>query len=134
MTQDLMFYDGTCGLCHRAVLFALRRDPEGVRFRFAPIGGTTWRETIEGKFPRLPDSIVLRTADGRILVRSDAVLWIGERLGGGWRSLARIVGLLPRWLLDAGYDGVARIRKKLFAPPPGACPILPADLRSRFLS
>jgi predicted DCC family thiol-disulfide oxidoreductase YuxK len=41
--------------------------------------------------------------------------------------------LLPRWLLDIGYDGVARIRKHLFAPPPGACPILPAELRGRFL-
>lgn len=132
LEQDLLFYDGTCGLCHRSVLFALRHDLEGTRFRFSPIGGETWREMVEGKTPRLPDSLVLRTADGRVLVRSEAVLHIGERVGGGWQGVARLVGLLPRWLLDAGYDGVARVRKKLFAPPQGACPILPAELRGRF--
>ena len=36
---DLLFYDGTCGLCHRAVTFALARDPDGSRFRFAALQG-----------------------------------------------------------------------------------------------
>jgi predicted DCC family thiol-disulfide oxidoreductase YuxK len=134
LEQDLLFYDGGCGLCHRLVLFVIRHDLEGTRFRFGPIGGATWQQIIEGKIETLPDSVVLRTADGRILVRSDAVLHIVERLGGGWRSAGRVVSLLPRWLLDLGYDGVARIRKRLFAPPPGVCPILPAELRGRFLA
>jgi predicted DCC family thiol-disulfide oxidoreductase YuxK len=115
------------------VLFVMRHDPDGAKFRFAPIGGATWQDTIEGKTASLPDSLVLRTLDGRTLMRSDAVLHIGERLGGGWRGATRLVGLLPRWLLDLGYDGVARIRRHLFAPPPGLCPILPANLRTRFL-
>ena len=131
--QDLLFYDGGCGLCHRWVLLVMRHDPEGAQFRFAPIGGVTWNMAMQGRREALPDSLVLRTADGRTLVRSSAVLHIGERMGGGWRGIARAVGLLPRWLLDIGYDGVARIRKRLFAPPPGACPILPAELRGRFL-
>jgi predicted DCC family thiol-disulfide oxidoreductase YuxK len=130
---DLLFYDGTCGLCHRWVLLALRHDPEGTRFRFAPIGGVAWNQAIPVRDHSLPDSLVLRTADGRTLVRSDAVLHVAERMGGGYRIVARGAGLLPRWLLDIGYDMVARIRKRLFAPPPGACPILPANLKSRFL-
>jgi len=111
----------------------LRRDLEGSLFRFAPIGGAAWHDAMRGREGALPDSLVLRTADGRTLVRSDAVLHIAERMGGGWRIVARGAGLLPRWLLNIGYDGVARIRKRLFAPPPGACPILPAELRGRFL-
>lgn len=134
IAPELLFYDGSCGLCHRLVLFVVRHDPLGSLFRFAPIGGATWREVIEGKTSGLPDSLVLRTLDGRTLLRSDAVLHIGERLGRGWRVAARFAGLLPRWLLDIGYDGVARLRKHLFAPPPGVCPILPAELRSRFLA
>jgi hypothetical protein len=35
-------------------------------------------------------------------------------------------------LLDTGYDGIARIRHRIFAKPPDACPILPAPLRDRF--
>ncbi len=129
---DLLFYDGDCGLCHRWVLFLLRHDPEGSRFRFAPLGGEAWRAaSIVGE---LPDSLVLRTGDGRVLVRSAALLEIADRLGGRWRTLGRLAGLLPRWLLDLGYDGIARIRKRLFAPPPGPCPILPAQLRGRFLA
>ncbi len=131
---DLLFYDGGCGLCHRWVGFVLRHDPDGSRFRFAPIGGTTWNEAIpESLRQTLPDSLVLRTADGRTLVRSDAVLSIGERLGGGWRSLARVTGLLPRWPLDVGYDGIAKVRKRLFSAPAGSCPVVPAGLRARFL-
>jgi predicted DCC family thiol-disulfide oxidoreductase YuxK len=130
----LLFYDGSCGLCHHTVKFVLARDREGTRFRYAPIQGTAFTETFpEAQRSGFPDSIVVRTADGRTLVRSAAVLEIGERLGGGWRTLARLVGVLPRWLLDWGYDGVAKVRKLLFAPPVGACPLLPPELRGRFL-
>jgi predicted DCC family thiol-disulfide oxidoreductase YuxK len=132
LDHDLLFYDGTCGFCHRWVLFVLRHDPSGL-FRFAPIGGETWNALIQSAGEPLPDSLVLRTIDGRTLVRSQAVRQIGERLGDGWRTMARTAGLLPGWLLDLGYDGIARTRRLLFARPPGVCPIVPAELRARFL-
>jgi predicted DCC family thiol-disulfide oxidoreductase YuxK len=131
---DLLFYDGDCGLCHKSVLFALRRDLEGTRFRYAPIGGTTFQDGFSPEQrTTLPDSIVIRTADGRTLSRSDAVLHIGERLGGAWAALARFGSLFPRWLLNWGYDRIARVRKQLFAAPKSACPMLPPELRTRFL-
>jgi predicted DCC family thiol-disulfide oxidoreductase YuxK len=132
--MDLLFYDGSCGLCHRTVLWALRHDPDGSRFRFAPIGGETYLATFAASTrATLPDSIVLRSADGRVLVRSDAVLRVGERVEGGWGLLARWIGIVPRWLLDRIYDIIARVRRQLFAPPAGACPIVPRELRPRFL-
>ncbi|HTS88530.1 MAG TPA: DCC1-like thiol-disulfide oxidoreductase family protein [Gemmatimonadales bacterium] len=132
---DLLFYDGTCGLCHRLVTFVVGRDRQGTRFRFAPLAGDTFADTFQGtgRGLDLPDSVVIRTADGRTLVRSAAILHIGERLGGPWRATARLLGLLPRWLLDLGYDGVARVRRALFARPAESCPFLPPELRSRFL-
>jgi predicted DCC family thiol-disulfide oxidoreductase YuxK len=131
--SDLLFYDGTCGLCHRWVRFVVRHDADSRRFRFAPIGGRTWRATFTDRAGQdLPDSLVLRTADGRTLVRGEAVRHIGERLGGGCATLARLAGVLPRWLLDGGYDLVARSRRHLFARPASACPTLPAELRARF--
>ena len=136
MTQepDLMFYDGGCGLCHRSVKFVLARDLEGTRFRYAPLQGSTFQATYDAaRRGDLPDSVIVRTADGRTLVRSRAALHIGERLGGGWRMLARVVGLLPTWLRAWGYDRVARVRGRLFARPEGACPMLPPELRGRFL-
>lgn len=133
-SADLLFYDGGCGLCHRLVTSVLARDREGAMFRYAPLGGPTFVQRFsEEDRVTLPDSIVLQTADGRTMVRSAAVIHIGERLGGPWRILARIASLMPRWLLDLGYDALARIRVHLFAKPNGACPVLPPELRTRFL-
>ena len=82
---------------------------------------------------QLVDRLLQRQYRVRVLVRSRAALHICERLGGGWRMLARVVGLLPTWLLDWGYDRVARVRGRLFARPEGSCPMLPPELRGRFL-
>jgi predicted DCC family thiol-disulfide oxidoreductase YuxK len=130
---DLLFYDGTCGLCHRTVRFVIAHDPDGERFRFAPLDGPTFRTTIpESSRIGLPDSIVLRTADGSTLTRYAAVLHIGRRIGGFWATLANIGWIVPRWLGDLFYDGVARIRKRLFSAPTDTCPVTPVELRARF--
>ncbi len=129
-----LFFDGGCGLCHRAVLFLLRRDRDGSRFLFAPIGGETFREVLPGPFREtLPDSLVLRTARGDLLLRSEALLEAATLLGGAWRAAAAVARLLPRPLRDAVYDVVARARRRLFAPPRGSCPRVPEPLRRRFL-
>ena len=131
---DLLYYDGGCGLCHWWVTFILARDLSGTLFRYAPLAGPTFAAQYpEAERTQLPDSVVVRTADGRTLVRSAAAIHIGERLGGPWRTLARIASFLPRWLLDAGYNGIARIRYRLFSRPTGACPLVPPELRTRFL-
>ena len=76
--HDLVFYDGTCGLCHRLVLFALRRDPEGEMFQYAPLGGGTFGTAFPpDQRAGFPDSIVVRTGDGRTLFKSEAVLHLG---------------------------------------------------------
>lgn len=128
-----LFYDGDCGLCHRAVRVVLAADPEGRAFRFAPLGGETFRAAVPAATrAALPDSIVLREPDGALHVRTAALRAIGRRLGGGWGLAAAIAGFLPTRLLDAGYDGIARLRSRLFAKPAAACPMLPAHLRARF--
>jgi predicted DCC family thiol-disulfide oxidoreductase YuxK len=133
-TTETLFYDGGCGLCHRAVRFLLAEDrTAGGSFRFAPLGGPTFQATIAAPAD-LPDSLVLLTDDGRILTQSRAALHIGHRLGGLWRVLAGLVGLLPIPLLDRAYDAVAHVRHRLFARPAEACPIAPRELRSRLLA
>jgi predicted DCC family thiol-disulfide oxidoreductase YuxK len=131
---EILFYDGSCGLCHRAVRFLLWADREGRAFRFAPLGGSTFEARIPPSERRgLPDSMVLRTADGALLTRSAGALHVLRRLGGGWRVLAFLFGLVPRPLRDAAYDFVARVRLRLFARPDDACPVVPPPLRTRFL-
>jgi predicted DCC family thiol-disulfide oxidoreductase YuxK len=131
---ELLFYDGGCGLCHRAVRFVLWADPEGRAFRFAPLGGETFQALVPaGERERLPDSLVARTAAGVLLTRSTGALHALRRLGGAWRALAVLLGVVPRPIRDVVYDFVARVRFRLFARPKDACPFVPPPLRSRFL-
>lgn len=134
-TLDTLFYDGNCGLCHGAVRFALAEDPEGTALRFAPLDSDAFREKVPADVrAALPDSLVVATADRRVLTRSAGVLHLAGRLGGLWRALATIAGILPARLLDAAYDAVARARHRLAAKPKDACPLLPHHLRARFLA
>jgi predicted DCC family thiol-disulfide oxidoreductase YuxK len=130
--RERLYYDGTCGLCHRAVRFLLAEDPSGAAFRFAPLDSEAFRG-VSGHLPRpLPDSLILETADGAFLMRSAAVLRALARLGGLWRLLAAAGALIPTPLRDAAYDAVARVRYRLFARPAEACPVTPPHLRGRF--
>jgi predicted DCC family thiol-disulfide oxidoreductase YuxK len=131
--SEYIFYDGHCGLCHRAVKFVLKHDRSGNAFRFAPLQG----ETIQSHVPAerrasLPDTFVVLTRDGTLLMRSNASLHILERLGGGWRILANILRVIPRALRDLMYDFVARIRYRLFGRRDDLCPVVPPNLRARF--
>lgn len=111
-------YDGECGFCHGFVRFVLAEEPAGEGFRFAPLaaGGT----------------IEVRTGEGVLLTRSDAVLHVLCRLGGIWRIAAGIGRLMPRSIRDSLYTIFARLRRRLFRRPAQTCPLVPPDLRARF--
>ena len=133
MAVDLVFYDGTCGFCHWSVQFLLAQDRGGRRFNFAPLDGDTFRALIpESERAQLPDSVVVRTAAGRLLVRTAAVVHLLDRLGGWWRLLAFILRPIPAPMLDRLYNAFASIRHRLFRRPKSACPLLPPHLRQRF--
>jgi len=130
---DLVFYDGGCGLCHRAVRFLLERDADGSRFMFAPLDGVTFNERVDVRGVALPDSIVVLTRSGALLVRSRAALHLLDVLGRHWRLLAQSLRWLPSSLLDRAYDLVARVRHRFFERPDESCPVVPSHLRGRFL-
>jgi len=131
--EETLFYDGHCALCHGMVRFVLARDRRGSVARFAPLHGQLFREQApEAQRAALPDSLVLLTADGRWLTRSAAVLHILQRMGGPWRAVAAIARIVPEPIRDLAYDGVARIRYRVFGTREDVCPMIPASARSRF--
>jgi predicted DCC family thiol-disulfide oxidoreductase YuxK len=102
--------------------------------RFAPLAGRTFREQVgEREREALPDSLVLRTADGRVLARSAAVVESLRLAGGTGKVLAAVAGIVPASLADRVYALVARVRAGLFPAPTEACPRVPQDLEERFL-
>lgn len=129
---ELVFYDGHCALCHGAVKFILKRDQSGA-FHFAPLQGATFESRVAPEVRvTLPDSVAVLTGDGKLLIRSDAFLHILRRLGGGWKFLAGILGVVPRPLRDAVYNVIAKIRYRIFGKRDELCPIVPAEIRARF--
>jgi predicted DCC family thiol-disulfide oxidoreductase YuxK len=115
------------------VKFVLRHDRSGQAFRFAPLRGETFLGRVAAeRRVGLPDSVVVLTGDGELLVRSAAFLHIFRRLGGRWRVLAALLSVIPRGLRDLVYDFVARIRYRVFGTREDLCPIVPVELRVRF--
>lgn len=132
-TPITVYYDGHCGLCHGLVRFLIARDPTGAKFAFAPLQGDYCAKTISAtERQRLPDSVVVRSDDGQLLVKAAAVLYLLARIGGVWRASGTILAMLPNPLLDFGYDCIARIRRRLFSTPENTCPLVPPHLQNRF--
>lgn len=119
-----ILYDGDCGLCSRAVGYIESRDRLG-QFRFIPLGSAASNSMLAAAGPpeSLPDSLlVFRASDSTSrwpLAKSRAVLFILREMGGRWKAVASL-GLLPRWLLDWGYDRIARNRQ-MIAGSAGTC-------------
>ena len=132
-TPDILFYDGHCGLCHSAVKFVVKQDRSGKAFRFAPLYGKTFEATVPVDQRRvLCDSMVVQTCEGLLLMRSNALIRILQRLGGKWEILAAVMAVIPRPLRDAFYNVIARIRYGIFGRRDQWCPVVPGNLRARF--
>jgi predicted DCC family thiol-disulfide oxidoreductase YuxK len=132
--EPVLFFDGGCGLCHRAVRALLRLDRRG-RLRFAPLGGETFRARVPtAAHAALPDSLVLVTGNDPPLVRSAAILEALRIAGLPGRAVVPLAALVPTALADRLYDRLARSRRRLFAAPADACPVPPGPDRARFLA
>ena len=73
----------------------------------------------------LPDSMLVHTVDGSLLMRSAGVIHILRRLGSIWSLWAALLWIVPKPIRDVGYDLFARYRKRWFSPRPGSvrsCP------------
>ncbi len=111
---EVIFYDATCRVCRAAARSVRRADAAAARFQIAPLGGDSFRACVpEGERRELPDSLVVRTGEGRLLVRSDAVLHILSGLGPGAGWLAALLRAVPRPIRDWAYDVFARARRLL---------------------
>jgi predicted DCC family thiol-disulfide oxidoreductase YuxK len=126
----IIFFDGVCGLCNRAVDALLQADRQAV-FRFAPLQGETAKRLLP-PLPEDPEDWSIVYLDERGVHRySDASLEICRRLGGAW-SLAALLRFVPRALRDPVYLWIARNRYRWFGKR-DSCRVPTSDERARFL-
>jgi predicted DCC family thiol-disulfide oxidoreductase YuxK len=134
--RHLILYDGTCGLCSRLPAFVVPRDPGGA-FDFAPLQNACGRSVLR-KSGGDPDDlstfcivVAYRSDTPELLCRASAMLFLLTTIGGAWRAVA-LLRLLPRRLLDWGYDVIARNRYLLFGRAV-SCPLPGDKCRNRYI-
>jgi predicted DCC family thiol-disulfide oxidoreductase YuxK len=132
MAASIIVFDGVCVLCSRWVDFVLRRDPHG-RYRFAAMQTASGRDLLieHGIDPNDPLSFLLLEG-GRGYTDTAAIVRILRSCGRGWRFVALIVALVPRFIRDPLYRWVARHRYRMFGRR-AACRVPTADIADRFL-
>ncbi|MFQ5790962.1 MAG: thiol-disulfide oxidoreductase DCC family protein [Acidobacteriota bacterium] len=134
--RHLLLYDGVCGLCNRLNRFVLERDGEG-QFGFTPLQSRLAQEALGryGKNSRGLDNIYLladyQTDAERLLSKARAALFVLREMGWPWR-LGTILSVLPTFLLNLGYDLIARRRYRIFGKYE-ACPRPTSDHAHRFV-
>lgn len=136
MEHPVLLYDGVCGLCNRTVQFVLRYDREK-KFRFAALQSAFAAKLLAKKGVDASDLnsfyiVVIREEGEVLLERSDAVLFVMERLPGIWPAVARVLRLIPRGIRDWGYRVIARSRYQLFGKY-DTCPLPSEADRERFI-
>ena len=129
--SPLLFYDGGCALCHRAVRFLLRWERSsslpGPALRFAPLDGAMAdRLRTAGTLPPERDAVVF-VADGEAKAGAPSLRPARRRPPGA----AAFLGLWPAPLRRWGYRTMAANRTRWFGRTEAACP-LPEDSQ-RFL-
>lgn len=127
----LVLYDGTCGLCTKAVQWILRHERDH-DILFAPLQGPT-AALARQRFPNIPVTLesVVYISDGRAHLRSKALLHATRHLSSPWRW-AYPLRILPAFLLDLGYRVIAAIRYRLWGHA-DACQLATPAQRLRFL-
>ena len=123
-----ILYDGTCPLCHWAVIYLLRMDKDQ-SLRYAPIESDYSQQLLGESYSILLAADTLGFYTGqKLLTEADAVIG-ALRVTAKGRWLGSFLGLFPRIVRNWAYRMIANNRKRL----PMACPVIPTEYRHLFL-
>ena len=124
MVENIIYYDGECGLCHLAVKFILRVDSKS-KFYFSPLSN------LDNNLKSI-DSIILKKGN-KVFNEGQAIIMIFENIDNSWNYLAKVLKLIPINVLDTAYRWVSRNRAKVSAKKVSSCPIIPSYYKNRFI-
>ena len=125
MVENIIYYDGECGLCHMAVKFILKVDSKN-KFYFSPLSN------FDNNLKNI-DSIILKSGN-KVFYESQAIIMVFENIDNNWNYLAKVLKIFPIKVLDIAYRWVSRNRTKISGKEVSSCPIVPSYHRKRFIS
>mgnify|MGYP000162022613 CR=1 FL=1 len=128
---SIILFDGVCNLCNYAVIFTIRRDPQG-KMCFASQQSEIGQELLV-KFGLPQDTInsIVFIEGDRCFLRSSAVLHLVRRLNGFW-PLFYVFIIIPKPIRDFLYNYIASHRYQWFGRK-DVCMIPTIEMKSRFL-
>lgn len=125
----IVFFDGYCVLCNRAVALLIRLDWRK-RLFFATFDSNAWNDIAEFK-PQQADSIVYYI-NKKHYIQSEAIIQIIQTLGYPWR-LAGIIRFIPFSFREKIYIFIARNRYSIFGRKK-TCMVNSTEIKSRYLA
>jgi predicted DCC family thiol-disulfide oxidoreductase YuxK len=128
--QTVLFFDGVCGLCNGLVDFLFKWDKKA-SILFSPLQSEYASQTLPNELLNDFDTVVVKTDEGKILKRSEAIFYVLNKLGGFWKilSLARV---LPSSFSDFFYKIISKNRYKIFGKRE-TCRLPTPQEKSRFI-
>lgn len=127
-SQPIIFYDGSCPLCHFAVKWLYKIDHRRV-LMFAPLQGPTAKELLSNSLIEANDTVVLYFEEKQ-MIRSEAII-TALKLAAPQLLVTKILSFLPGLVLDLFYRIIAYTRSCL-GNTEEVCPI-PEARDQRFL-
>tara|TARA_B100002019_G_scaffold145213_1_gene125224 strand:+ start:233 stop:610 length:378 start_codon:yes stop_codon:yes gene_type:complete len=124
LVENVIYYDGECGLCHLAVRFILRVDSKS-KFYFSPLSN------LDNNLKNI-DSIILKK-ENKVFYEGQAIIMIFENIDNNWNYLAKVLKLIPINTLDTAYRWVSKNRAKVSVKKVSSCPIVPSSYQKRFI-
>ena len=131
--KPVLFFDGVCNLCNKAVQFVIKHDKRGlVHFATLQSGvGLEAKKAVVADYGKLPDSLIFLD-NGKYYTESAAALRMAGYLDGGYKLLKALL-LIPGFVRNPVYRFVARNRYKWFGKQ-DECMLPTPELKSRFLN
>lgn len=131
MQHPIVFFDGVCNLCNRAVQFIIKRDKHEV-FKFAALQSDFAHTQLVSQDLKVKygDSFVL-LEKGKLYERSSAALRVARHLNGLWPVLYIFI-IIPPFIRNVVYHFIAKNRYKWFGKQESCWVPTPA-LKDRFL-
>ncbi len=109
--DNLVFFDGICGLCNQFVDFLFIEDRNDVLI-FTPLQGETAKKLYPNGELEKFDSIAF-LQNSKLYYKSTAAIKVCITVGGIWK-LAAILYIFPKFIRDFFYDFIAKNRYKWF--------------------
>lgn len=132
MEPLIIFFDGTCVLCNRWVLFLCQLDKND-RFRFANFDHPLFIQFAkERNFPQsTPSSVIVWEKPHAYFTEAEAVFTILQQLSFGFKMIA-LLRFFPKILSNSLYRFVAKNRYQWFGKY-DACPLPDPQFAHKFL-